>query len=112
MQSKNPSRRIPPQLVGIIDDARRESIDTFTLEYSRNLVMASFSAPNHATEIDFELEAGEEMLRFLTAGAPSRHTKQWSIRCRYDSESYVLTIQRIGKSSKSPLQVKWSIVTD
>ena len=60
---------MPPQLIGIIDDARREGIDTFTLEYSRALVMASFSSLNHATEIDFEFKSGDEMFRFLLAGA-------------------------------------------
>jgi hypothetical protein len=103
---------VPPQLIGIIDDARRENINTFTLEYSRNVVMASFSAPNHASEIDFELEAGEEMLRFLRNGAPSLKAKQWRIRCVYDSETYVLQIQRTSKNSQSPLRVKWSVLPD
>jgi hypothetical protein len=115
MQSNRPSsdtRQVPPQLVGIIDDARRAGIDTFTLEYTRGLVMASFSAPNHATEIDFEIEAGEDMLRFLRAGAPTRHAKRWPIRCTYDSENYVLLVEQSGKTSKSPLRVKWSLLTD
>ncbi len=43
--------KVPPQLIGIIDDARRAGADTFTLEYSRGLVMASFSARNRAVEI-------------------------------------------------------------
>jgi hypothetical protein len=33
---KTPAKglRVPPQLIGIIDDAQRASIDTFALEYS------------------------------------------------------------------------------
>ena len=44
--------KVPPQLIGIIEEARRDGIDGFTLEYSRGLVMASFSSRNHAGEID------------------------------------------------------------
>ena len=98
----------PPQLIGIIDDARREGIDTFTLEYSRALVMASFSSLNHATEIDFEFKSGEEMFRFLLAGAPSRTAKQWSIQFSHDSGTYSLIIQRASNRPKSRLQVRWS----
>ena len=101
-------QRVPPQLIGIIDDARRDNIDVFTLEYSRDLVMASFSDLNHASEIDFELEAGEEMLRFLRNGAPSLRAKQWRIRCVYDSETYLLQIQRTNKAPRSPLRIKYS----
>jgi hypothetical protein len=100
--------KVPPQLIGIIDDARRAGVDTFTLEYSRGLVMAAFSAGNHATEIDFEREAGEEMLQYLKAGAADTSTKQWAISCTYDSETYDLLVERTGSSSRGPLRIKWS----
>ena len=118
MKTKKPSSappdpsRVPPQLIGIIDDARREKIDTFTLEYSRGLVMASFSALNHATEIDFELEAGEEMLRFLRAGAPARQAEQWPMRCTYESETFALEVERLGSGPKSALRVRWAIAAN
>ena len=102
----------PPQLIGIIDDARRKGVDTFTLEYSRALMMASFSSLNHATEIDFELRSGDEMFRFLLAGAPSRTAKQWSIQFSQDSGTYSLMIQRASIRPKSRLQVRWSAVVD
>jgi hypothetical protein len=102
----------PPQLIGIIEDARREGIDMFTLEYSRALVMASFFSLNHATEIDFEFKSGEEMFRFLLAGAPGRTAKQWSIQFSHDSRRYSLTIQRANIRPKSRLQVRWSAVVD
>jgi hypothetical protein len=102
----------PPQLMGIIDDARRAGVDTFTLEYSRAIVMASFSSLNHATEIDFEFKSGEEMFRFLLAGAPSRTAKQWSIQFVHNSGTYSIMIQRAGIRPKSRLQVKWSGVVD
>jgi hypothetical protein len=98
--------------MGIIDDARRAGVDTFTLEYSRAIVMASFSWLNHATEIDFELEFGEEMFRFLLAGAPSRTAKRWSIQFSHDSRTYSLMIQRANIRPKSRLQVRWSAVVD
>lgn len=103
---------MPPQLVGIIDDARREGIDTFTLECSRALVMASISSLNHATEIDFELKSGEEMFRFLIDGAPSRTAKEWSIQFSYDSCTYSLMIRRASIKPKSRLHVKWSDVVN
>ena len=87
-------------------------IDTFTLEYSRALVMASFSSLNRATEIDFELMSGDEMFRFLLAGAPSRTAKQWSIQFSHDSCTYSLMIQRAGIRPRSRLQVRWSGVVD
>ena len=102
----------PPQLIGIIDDARREGIDKFTLEYSRALVMASISSLDHAMEIDFEFKSGEEMFHFLLVGAPSRTAKQWSIQFLHDSRRYSLMIQRANIRPKSPLQVKWSAVID
>jgi hypothetical protein len=110
--SSSGSPRVPPQLIGIIDDARRESIATFTLEYSRGLVMASFSKRHHATEIDFELDAGEEMLRFLRAGAPDAKAKQWSMRCTYDSETYDLIVQRTGSGPTGPLRITWSVASN
>lgn len=102
----------PPQLMGIIDDARRAGVDTFTLEYSRALVMASFSSLNHATEIDFEFKSGEEMFRFLLAGAPSRTAKQWSIQFSHNSGTYSLMIRRASKRPKSRLHVRWSAAVD
>jgi hypothetical protein len=113
MPSSNPSSdppRVPPQLIGIIDDARRESIDTFTLEYSRGLVMASFSASGHAIEIDFELEAGEEMMQYLRSAAPSPGAKQWAVRCTDAMEVYELLVQQTGITSKGPFRIKWSVV--
>lgn len=101
---------MPPQLIGIIDDARREGIDTFTLEYSRSVVMASISSLSHATEIDFELKSGDEMFRFLIAGAPRGTAKQWSIQFSYGSSTYSLMIKRAGNNPKSRLQVKWAAV--
>jgi hypothetical protein len=100
--------------MGIIDDVRRKGIDTFALEYSRALVMASFSSLNHATEIDFEFESGDEMFRFLLAGARSRTTRQWSIQFSHDFIKYSLVIQRASISRNSWLIVKvsWSAVTD
>lgn len=114
MKSRKPSSqsvRVPPQLIGIIDDARRANIDAFVLEYSRGLVMPSFSSANYATEIDFEFGAGEEMLEFLRAGATSRHARQWTMRCAYGTERYKLLVHRVGKDSRSPLQVKWSVLS-
>ncbi|MGZ8482611.1 MAG: hypothetical protein ACXW6R_01605 [Candidatus Binatia bacterium] len=102
----------PPQLTGIIDDARREGIDKFTLEYSRALVMASISSLDHAMEIDFEFRSGKEMFHFLLAGAPSRTAKQWSIQFLHDSRRYSLMIQRANIGPKSRLQVRWSAVVD
>ena len=98
--------------MGIIDDARRAGVDTFTLEYSRTIVMASFFSHTHATEIDFEFKSGEEMFRFLLAGAPNRTAKQWSIQVAHKSDKYSLIIQRAGIRPKSRLQVKWSGVVD
>jgi hypothetical protein len=103
---------VPPQLIGIIDDARRENIDTFTLEYSRGLVMASFSARNHATEIDFELEAGEEMLRYLRTAAPDAKAKRWPVRCTDGTESYDLVVQPTGSSPRGPLRITWSVASN
>ena len=102
---------VPPQLIGIIDDARRVGIDTFTLEYSRSVVMASISSLNHATEIDFELKSGEEIFRFLIAGAPSGTAKRWSIQFSYGPFTYSLMIRRaVGNNPQSPLHVRWSAV--
>lgn len=74
--------------------------------------MASFSSLNHATEIDFEFDSGEEMFRFLLAGAPSRTAKQWSIQFSHNSGTYSLMIQRSSNRPKSRLQVRWSAVVD
>ena len=103
---------VPPQLMGIIDDVRRYGIDTFTLEYSRDLVMASFSSLNHATEIDFKLASRDEIFLFLLAGAPDRLAKQWSMRFIHDSSTYSLWIQRTELRPKSRLQVRWSAIAD
>jgi hypothetical protein len=103
--------KVPPQLIGIIEDAQRAGADTFTLEYSRGLVMAAFSAGNHAAEIDFEAQAGEEMLHYLRAGAPDARAKQWAMSCAYDSETYDLRVERTGNSSRGPLRVKWSVAS-
>ena len=74
--------------------------------------MAAFSAGNRAIEIDFELEAGEEMLQYLRAGAPDARAKLWTISCTYGSETYDLLVERTGSSSRGPFRIKWSVVSD
>ena len=102
----------PPQLIGIIDDARRAGADTFTLEYARAVVMASFCSLDHAVEIDFEIKSGEAMFRFLLAEAPSRSAKEWPIQFSHGSCTYSLMVRRASNRPRSRLQVRWSAVLD
>ena len=66
-QIKPAELRLPPQLVGVHEDALRVHATAFKIERIPPLVMASCSSGNQAVEIDFEPAAGQEMIDYVVA---------------------------------------------
>ena len=55
---------VPPQLIGVHVDAVAIGATSFRLEPNPPHIMASFSVPSRASEIDFEHWAGQEMMDY------------------------------------------------
>lgn len=53
--------------MGVLDDAMQIAATSFRLETFPTHVMASCSAEFQVTEIDFEMDAGQEMIDYLMA---------------------------------------------
>src|SRR6266487_2765060 len=63
-KTKN-TKSVPPQLIGVLDDAMQIAATRFKLETFPTHIMASCSAQSQAMEIDFEMDAGQEMIDYL-----------------------------------------------
>lgn len=70
---KRKDLKLPPQLIGVHEDALRIMATAFKIERMRTLVMASCSSPNQAMEIDFEPCAGQEMIDYIVAQSDLRN---------------------------------------
>jgi hypothetical protein len=77
-KSKN-TKFVPPQLIGVLDDAMQIAATSFRLETFPTHIMASFSAQSQAAEIDFEMDAGREMIDYLITQAAAGSTSKFSL---------------------------------
>ena len=72
---KTKDMKLPPQLIGVHEDALRIMATAYKIERMATLVMASCSSPNQAMEIDFEPGAGQEMIDYIVAQSDLRNRR-------------------------------------
>ena len=85
--------RCPPQLFGIYEDAAKAGASTFCLENLPHAIMASFSVRNHAQEIDFEFDSGQEMFDYLLSQPGVRKSRRGHGMVQYGEQSIPCLIE-------------------
>ena len=99
--------RCPPQLYGIYEDAAQIGAGVFWLERLSHGIMASFSAGNQAAEIDFEDEAGQEMIDFLTRHLEDSKWRPAKFLLEYKQQSIECQVENVGTGKSKRFQVSW-----
>ena len=97
---------VPPQLLGVINDAMRITATSFRLETFPTHLMASFAAESQAMEIDFETEAGQEMTDYLMAQATAGSTDR--ITLEHGNRRLECLVSFDKKRRPSWVQVSWA----
>lgn len=100
------SATVPPQLIGVFDDAMQIAATSFRLETFPTHIMASFSVQSQAGEIDFEMEAGQEMIDFLLAQATATATGRFSLD--YNGRRLDCQVSSDKRRRPSWVQISWS----
>lgn len=104
-----PSQKCPPQLFGIYEDAIRIGATSFLLEALPPVVMASFSVRYHAQEIDFEFEAGREMIDYLLGQPEVRESRRGHGVVEYRGQSIPCLIEvEDVRRDQERIRVSWS----
>ena len=104
-KTKN-AKSVPPQLVGVLDDAMQIAATSFKLETFPTLIMASFSTQSQASEIDFEMDAGQEMIDYLMAQASAGSTSSFPLEHNGRQLECRVTFDR--KRRPTWVQVSWA----
>ena len=99
--------RCPPQLYGIYEDAALIGSGAFWLERLPHGIMASFSAGNQATEIDFEDDAGQEMIDFLTRRLHSSKGGHGECLLEYRDQAIPCRVEVLRSGMSERFQVSW-----
>lgn len=82
--------------------------DAFWLERLPHAIMASFSAANQAAEIDFEDEAGQEMIDVLTRHLRGRNQRAGECLLRYREQSIACRIEVVQSKTSRRFRVSWT----
>ena len=97
---------VPPQLIGVLKDAMQISATSFRLETFPTHIMASFSVKSQAGEIDFEMDAGQEMMDYLMAQATASRTGRFSLD--YDGRRLDCQVTSDKRRRPSWVQLSWA----
>jgi len=97
---------VPPQLIGVLDDVMKIAATSFRLETFPTHVMASFSVKSEATEIDFEMWSGQEMIDYLMAQTSAGSAGRLSLE--YDGRRLDCQVTSDKKRRPSWVQVSWA----
>ena len=100
---------VPPQLIGVHVDAVAIGATFFRLEPNPPHIMASFSVPSRACEIDFESWGGQEMLAYLREQITDPKAKTGSFVLEYEGKRYNcrVTIDRMRNPERA--EVSWTL---
>ena len=100
---------VPPQLIGLHFDAVAIGATSFRLEPNPPHIMASFSVPSRACEIDFESWGGQEMLDYLREQITDQKAKTGSFVLEYEGKRYQcrVTIDRMRNPERA--EVSWTL---
>jgi len=96
---------VPPQLLGVLDDAIQITATRFRLETFPTHIMASFSVRSQATEIDFEMDAGQEMIDYLMAQNSASRDDSFSLE--YEGRRLECQVTSDRKRRPSWVEVSW-----
>jgi uncharacterized protein with von Willebrand factor type A (vWA) domain len=97
---------VPPQLIGVLDDAIQIAATSFKLETFPTHIMASFSVPSQAMEIDFEMDAGQEMIDYLVAQATAGRIGRFSLEYHGRRLDCQVTLDK--RRRPSWVQISWA----
>ena len=100
---------VPPQLIGVHVDAVAIGATFFRLEPNPPHIMASFSVPSRACEIDFESWGGQEMLDYLREQITDQKAKTGSFVLEYEGKRYQcrVTVDRMRGPERA--EVTWTV---
>lgn len=98
----------PPQLIGVHLDAVAIGATAFRLEPNPPHIMASFTAGNQATEIDFESWSGQEMISYLLGKITNPKAKTGSFVLAYGGRSYQCRVAVDQKRNPQRMEVSWT----
>jgi len=101
-RSKPTELKLPPQLIGVHEDALRINATALKIEH----VMASCSSENQAMEIDFEAAAGQEMLDYIVARSAVRKGRGRFL-LEYEGKRFNCTVTTDGSRTPSCVNVSW-----
>ena len=101
-----PMTTVPPQLLGVLNDAIQIAATSCKLEVLPSVIMASFSTPSEATEIDFETEAGQQMIDYLMARVRGRRTSRVVIE--HGGRQLECQVTSDKKRQPSWVQISWA----
>ena len=98
--------KLPPQLIGVHEDALRIMATAFKIERMPALVMASCSSPNQAMEIDFEPGAGQEMIDYIVARSDLRN--RWGrFALEYEGKRFDCAVTADRNRNPTWVSVSW-----
>lgn len=98
--------KVPPQLIGVQEDALRINATAFKLQRFPTLIMASCSSQNQAMEIDFETAAGQEMIDYIIAQSAPRNGKGRFV-LEYEGRQFTCSVITDGNRKPAWLEVCW-----
>ena len=100
---------VPPQLIGVHLDAVAIGATSFRLEPNPPHIMASFSVPSRACEIDFESWGGQEMLDYLRGQITDPKAKTGSFVLEYEGKRYQCRVTVDRMRSPERAEVNWTL---
>ncbi len=105
---KRTEMMLPPQLIGVLEDALRIQATAFKIEHLPPVVMASFSTPSQAMEIDFEPEAGQEMIDYIVGQSSLRNGKGRFV-LEYEGKRFECTVTAERNRVPGWVRVSWAL---
>ena len=105
-ERSNTELKLPPQLIGVHEDALRVKATAFKIEQFPTLIMASCSVQDQAVEIDFETRAGQEMIDYVVARSAPRNGKGKFV-LEYEGKKFNCTVATDGRRQPAWVEVHW-----
>ena len=99
---------VPAQLIGILADAVAIGATGFRLEPNPPYIMASFAAGSRATEIDFEVWSGREMMHFLAGQVTDAKNKSGQFEVECDGKRYACRVVLDRTRGAKQAEVTWT----